>query len=74
MEDDFDYERTGARMLGYDVRSLLDEDGVERIGGILSEQSDQDTPGLLPNEMSAADPEKARALLQATLGGILGNW
>ena len=74
MEDDFDFERAGARMLGHDIRSLLDEEGVQRIGGILSEQSDQDMPGLLPNEMSADDPEKARALLEATLGGILGNW
>jgi predicted nucleotidyltransferase len=73
-EEDFDYERAGARMLGYDVRSLLDEDGVERIGSILSKQSDQDAPGVLPNEMSAADPERARALLQAILGGILRNW
>lgn len=48
-EDDFDFERAGARMLGYDMRSLLDESGITRIGSILSEQSDQDTPGLLSN-------------------------
>lgn len=73
-EDAFDFERAGARMLGHDMRLLLDEAGSHRIGGILSEQSDQDTPGLLPNEMSADDPERARALLEATLGGILENW
>ena len=70
-EDDFDFESAGARMLGHDIRSLLDDAGIERIAAILSEQSDQELPGLLPSEMSAQEPGRARSLLEATLRGIL---
>lgn len=70
-EDDFNFERAGARMLGHDIRLLLDDAGIERIGAILSEQSDQDTPALLPSEMSTHEPERARALLEALLKEIL---
>lgn len=69
-EDNFDFERAGARMLGDDIRFLLDDVGVERICAILSEQSDPHVPGLLPSEMSAHDPERARALLEAMLHEI----
>jgi predicted nucleotidyltransferase len=70
-EDDFNFERAGARMLGHDIRLLLDDAGIERIGAILSEQSDQDIPALLPSEMSTHEPERARALLKALLQEIL---
>jgi predicted nucleotidyltransferase len=73
-EDDFDYELAGARMLGGDIRVLLDGDGIHRIAGILSEQSAPGTPGLLPNEMIVHNPNKARALLESMLGGLLENW
>jgi predicted nucleotidyltransferase len=69
-EDDFDFESAGARMLGHDIRFLLDNVGVERICAILSEQSDQHVPGLLPSEMPAHDSERARALLEAMLHEI----
>lgn len=69
-EDGFDFETTGARMLGNDMRCLLDDPGIERIAGILSEQSDQEVPGLLPSEMSTYEAERARALLEAMLHEI----
>ena len=69
-EEGFDFESAGARMLGHDIRSLLDNAGIERIAAILSEQSDQDVPGLLPSEMSAYETDQARALLQIILREI----
>src|SRR6185437_8094972 len=59
-EDDFDFERAGARMLGYDMRLLLDDVGIGKVSAILSEQSNHETSGLLPSEMSAHEPERAR--------------
>lgn len=73
-EDGFDYERAGARLLGHDVRALLDDEGIERVGGLLSEQASSRTPARLPAEMSPADPDRARALLDAMLGGLLETW
>ena len=35
-EDTFDYELAGARMLGHDMRAILDDEGIERVGGLLS--------------------------------------
>lgn len=73
-EDAFDYELAGARMLGHDVRQLLDDEGIKRVGGLLSEQADPDTPAILPAEMNPHDPDRARALLDAMLGGIMERW
>lgn len=66
-QDDFDFESAGARMLGHDIRSLLDHAGVERIAAVLTEQSDHEVPALLPSEMNAHEPERARVLLEAML-------
>lgn len=70
-EEGFDYELAGARMLGRDVRSLLDHGGAERIGKLLAEQADAATPARLPAEMAPSDPDRARALLDAMLGGLI---
>ncbi len=67
----FDYEMAGARMLGFDLASLLDNIGIERISGVLSTQSDVQKPGRLPAEMSSTDPDRARALVGAMLEGVL---
>lgn len=58
-------------MLGHDICSLLDNAGIERIAAILSEQSDQDVPGLLPSEMSAYEADRARRLLESILKGLI---
>lgn len=73
-EDDFRYEIAGAQMLGHDVRALLDEESIYRIVGVLSEQADSNIPARLPSEMDAHEPDGARALLDAMLGGVLENW
>jgi predicted nucleotidyltransferase len=74
LEEDFDSELAAARMLGHDVRALLDDDGIYRIGGFLSEQSDSRVPARLASEMNPDEPERARALLEAMLGGLMESW
>lgn len=71
-EEAFDYECAGARMLGLDIGVLLDEDLTERIGGLLREQTSVETPARLPAQMSPADPERARELLDAMARGLVG--
>ncbi|MSQ58323.1 MAG: hypothetical protein EXR36_01370 [Betaproteobacteria bacterium] len=73
-EEAFDYGLAGARTLGHDVRTLLGEKGIERVAGLLSEQASSHTPALLPAEMYHAEPDHARALLTAMLGGLLASW
>lgn len=67
---DFDYELCGARMLGHDIRSLLDATGHVRVAAILSEQTATHLPGSLPREMNAQHPDRARNLLGAMLKGL----
>ncbi len=40
-DEGFDYECAGARMLGHDVRALLDEKGVQRVSGLLGSKRAQ---------------------------------
>lgn len=72
-EEAFQYELAGARMLGLDVGALLDDSGIDRVAGVLSEQVDAANPGPLPGEMNAYEPDSARALLEPMLSGILEN-
>ena len=57
-------------MLGHDMRVLLNDDGIARVGRILSEQV-ADAPASLPNEMDANEPDRARVLVDAMLRGLL---
>ena len=66
----FDYELSGARMLGHDIRNLLDEDGLARIANILSLQLDQNDVGELTQEMDRRAPENAHLLLQQLYEGL----
>jgi predicted nucleotidyltransferase len=70
-EDDFEYELAGPRMLGHDIRPLLDPKGVERMTKALSEQTDSARPARLASQMNPDDPERARALLEALLAGLI---
>jgi predicted nucleotidyltransferase len=72
-EDGFDYELAGARMLGVDIRGLLDKTGLDRVSGVLRRQTEPGKPGLLPNEMNPADPGRALAWLNALSHG-LSSW
>lgn len=70
-DDDFDYELAGPRMLGHDIRHLLDEPGLDQVAHVLLQQTDSGKPGLLPNEMNSTDPDRALASLNALLRGLL---
>ncbi len=70
-EESFDYALAGARMLGHDVAALLDYDGIQRVCGILSEQASVEWPARLPAEMIPHDSDRARALLDAMLVGLV---
>ena len=69
-QDDFDYELTGVRMLGRDIRRQLNSDARQRIAAILALQADTERPGVLPNEMNSRNPEQAVAQLNALLRGM----
>lgn len=69
-QDDFDYELAGARMLGHDLRALLDAAGLARVDALLSEQASEDVPARLPAEMNPYDQDAARRLLIAMRGGM----
>lgn len=69
-QDDFDYESAGGRMLGRDVRQLLDVEGHDRIKQILAQQIELDPLGRLPSAMSSWDQEGARRLLEGMLQGL----
>lgn len=70
-DDDFDYELVGPRMLGHDIRHLLDGAGLDKLLKVLRPQTDPGKPALLPHEMNDADPDRALAWLQALLRGLL---
>ncbi len=70
LDDDFEYELAGPRMLGHDMRELLDNPSRSRVAGLLLAQIDPDKPGILPHEMNRSEPERARAWLVALLQGF----
>lgn len=72
--DDFDYELAGARMLGFDIRGLLDEADLGRVRDVLQQQTEPAKPGLLPNEMNPAEPDRALASLNVLLRGLLSEF
>jgi predicted nucleotidyltransferase len=67
---DFDYEHSGARMLGHDIRRLMDDQRRGKIEGILKAQLNQNGPGGLPQEMDRRSPKQAFALLQSLYSGL----
>ncbi|MBX9632400.1 MAG: nucleotidyl transferase AbiEii/AbiGii toxin family protein [Burkholderiales bacterium] len=69
-EVDFDYEPAGGRMVGYDLRSVLDVNGLDLVRQLVAQQIELDPPGRLPSAMSPRNPEAARRLLQEMLQGL----
>ncbi len=69
-EAGFDYEHAGARMLGHDIRTLLDDAGIALLASILLKQGSLVMPARLPAEMMPHDPDRARSLLDAMLRGL----
>ncbi|MDQ3060569.1 MAG: nucleotidyl transferase AbiEii/AbiGii toxin family protein [Pseudomonadota bacterium] len=70
-DDDFQYELAGPRMLGHDMRQLLDPPGCDFMAGLLRAQVDPDKLGVLPSEMNTLDAGRARQWLAALLRGLL---
>lgn len=77
LDDTFDYNRTGAWLLGADARSVLDQPGNEQsitiIIRILEPQVDPAGTLRLAAEMDRADPVRALTLLQEFHKGFLGR-
>lgn len=77
LDDTFDYNRTGAWLLGADARSVLDQPGNEQsitaITNILEPQVDPAGTLRLVAEMDRADPVRALTLLQEFHKGFLGR-
>lgn len=71
--EDFDYEQGGARMLGYDIRELLDDGGVQKVAAILRPQIAKTEIGELPQEMDRHSPERATDLLKRLNDELLRN-
>jgi predicted nucleotidyltransferase len=69
-QDGFDYDLTGARMLGHDIRQKLNAQARARIGAIVARQLSPDQPGVLPNEMNPRNPGQAVEQLRALLQGL----
>lgn len=69
-EDDFDYESIGARLLGHDIRLMLDEAGRTKLANLLAKLIDLEFPSTLPQEMFEHNPSKAQALLKAMHEGL----
>ena len=69
-DENFDYQRAGGRMLGHDIRTLVDARGAGKLATILEAQSSETVPGPLPEEMSRLDPGRARMLLAGILSGV----
>lgn len=70
-DERFDYELSSARMLGHDIRALLDAAGIERVGRLLADQTDEQSAGRLAAEMDSNNQDRARSLLGAILGGMM---
>lgn len=67
---DFDYEHAGARMLGHDIRRLVDDKGLLKVTEILSQQVAENSLGELLREMDRRAPEQARVLLRSLYRGL----
>lgn len=77
LDHSFDYNRTGAWLLGADARSVLEQPGNEQpfsiIIDILESQVDPAGTLRLAAEMDRADPVRALTLLQEFHKGFLGR-
>lgn len=68
-DPEFDYEPAGARLLGRDVRAMLEPEGVDALQAILAPETDLDGPQLLAAQSGLAVP-RAMRLIQALSAGL----
>ena len=69
-EDKFDYEVIGARLLGHDIKMILDGQGRNKFATILANQINVESPSTLPQDMFEYNSSKAHALLAALYEGL----
>lgn len=67
---EFDYEQSGGRMLGHDIRQLVDAKGLAKIASILRPHTEEDGFGALPGQMYPRSPGHAQILLRALYAGF----
>lgn len=72
-DPEFDYDTAGARLLGQDMRLLLDQAGASRIITLLLREASEEAAGILAAEMSPREPDRARRLLRAMVKGLEGK-
>lgn len=70
-EPEFSLDLVGAKMVGHDVRALIDEAGFDRVSRLLADQADEQVPGRLPAEMNRSNPDRPRTMLTAMLEGLI---
>ena len=68
-DPEFDYEPAGARLLGRDMRAMLEPEPVEDLQGILAPETDLDGTQLLAAQSGLAVP-RAMRLIQALSAGL----
>ena len=68
-DPEFDYEPAGARLLGRDIRAMLEPEAVENLQGILGPETDLDGVQLLAAQSGLAVPQ-AMQLIQALSMGL----
>ncbi len=68
-DPEFDYEPAGARLLGRDIRAMLEPDAVPSLQGILAPEADLDGPQLMAAQSGLAVPQAMR-LIQALFVGL----
>ena len=68
-DPEFDYEPAGARLLGRDIRAMLEPEAVEILQGILGPETDIDGAQLLAAQSGLAIPQAVR-LIQALSTGL----
>ena len=70
-EDDFDYHRAGARLLGRDIAAMMAGAARQRFVALLDAQTDADGALQLPNDMNRYEPQLALESLQQVRVGLL---
>lgn len=67
-DPDFDYEPAGARLLGRDLRAMLEPGAAETLQGILAPETDLDGIQLLAAQSGLAVPQAMKLILALSLG------
>lgn len=70
---DGDLRQGGSRILGRDIRAMLDEQGLQRVEAIVAPEIDPNGPQKLASDISWHDSERILPLIRAFYAGLTGN-